>query len=62
MCEPKEKVMTREEIESQYYQYTSAEKAIVALLIEISDKLKTEEHDHKNKQRIKLWAIDRPKT
>ncbi len=39
MFESKEKLMTRKEIESQYYQYSSSDKAIISLLIEISDKL-----------------------
>jgi len=40
MCEIREKLMTRKEIENQYYQYTSSDKAIISLLIEISDKIR----------------------
>jgi len=44
MCEIKEKLMTRKEIESQYYQYSSSEKAIISLLIEISDKIRKDRY------------------
>jgi len=36
----KDKLMTRKEIECQYFQYTSSEKAIISLLVEISDKIR----------------------
>ena len=36
----RDKLMTRKEIEGQYFQYTSSEKAIISLLIEISDKIR----------------------
>ena len=44
MTEIKEKLMTRKEIESQYSHYTSSEKAIISLLIEISDKIRIDRY------------------
>jgi len=44
MNEIREKLMTRKEIEGQYFQYTSSEKAIISLLIEISDKIRKDRY------------------
>ncbi len=39
--EPREKKMTREDIEMMLYQFDSSNRAIVSLLMDISDKLDT---------------------
>jgi len=44
MSEIRDKLMTRKEIEGQYSQYTSSEKAIISLLIEISDKIRKDRY------------------